>query len=446
MVVTTRHAAIIVLLCTIAACDGAASVTTPEITALTETSAGPNAHLLIIELDEFAPLTVQYQSQDGDVLEIESPASQTHTVPLTRLHAERSYTYEIVGHERTGTFETPALPNDLAAVQFTATGTPTTPLTLVHLFHIDGYRGYAAVDGDGEVVWHQRTFDFPFGITRRANGNFVYLDGEAGLVEVTPLGAVVHTLAQDTLVREMHHDAVATPSNTVLFIAFDTREHAGAELKGEAIWEWTPETGAAVKRWTSWTQMSPESDRGPRFGVEWLHANALGIGARGNTLISLHYLNQIVSIAPDWSAIEMRIGGPNATHTPSPDAVFSGQHTAREVGPNRILLFDNGHDRSGPSRALELALGENDASVAWEWQPPRPNYAAAVSSARRLDNGNTLVAFGMTTGLVGSSGPTEVYEVTEQETVAWHLLVDGPSVMYRAEPLSTIAGETLIQP
>ena len=413
----------------------------PRVVAFSEEAAGSHARLLTIELDQPAPLAIEYASDAGDVLRVESPASRTHTVALTRLRANSTYTYDLENLDRSGTFETPPLPDDLAAIRFMAAGTPTTPLTLVHLFHIDGYRGYAAVDGDGEVVWHQRTVHFPFGFTRRENGNFVYLDGHGGLNEVTPLGEITHTVQQGAAPGEMHHDAIATPWNTILFIAFDAREHAGATLKGEAIWEWTPESGALVKRWSSWTQMSPDADRGPRFNEEWLHANALGIGADGNILISLHYLNQIVSIAPDWSGIEWRLGGPNATIATAPDAFFSGQHTAREVGNDRVLLFDNGVDRGGPSRALELALGTDEATVAWEWSPPTPNFATAVSSARRLANGNTLVAFGMSAGVAGATGPTEVYEVTEQGTVAWHLLVEGPSVMFRAEPLASVAGE-----
>jgi len=79
--------------------------------------------------------------------------------------------------------------------------------------------------------------------------------------------------------------------------------------------------------------------------------------------------------------------------------------------------------------------------VRWEWSAPNGNFAAAVSSARRLDSGNTLVAFGMSEGITGSTGPTEVYEVTRDGAVVWHLRVTGTVVLFRAEPWQTVAGE-----
>jgi hypothetical protein len=120
---------------------------------------------------------------------------------------------------------------------------------------------------------------------------------------------------------------------------------------------------------------------------------------------------------------------------------FSGQHTAREIAPGRVVLFDNGTARGDYSRVAEYVLDANGAHVAWEWRPPVRNYASAVGSARRLANGHTLVAFGMSAGFVGSTGPTEVYEVDASGTPVWHL-VTRTQVMYRAEPLTSIGTES----
>jgi hypothetical protein len=396
---------------------------------------------LDVVLDEAAPLTVTYQADDGLALEIVSPQALTHRVPLTRLRASRNYAYELSGTGRSGTFSTDPLPSDLAQVGFTATGSPTVPLVLVHLFQPDGFTGHAVVDAFGNVVWYRRTEGFPYGMTRRQNGNFVFMDGERGLTEVTPLGAVVHELAQDTIAREMHHDVIATEWNTVLFIAFDTREVDGARIKGEAIWEWWPETGQTVKRWSAWDHMSVTADRGPRFGTEWMHANALDVGPRGNVLLSVHYWNQVVSIAPDWQAIEWRLGGVNATLALPEDEQFSGQHTAREIAPGRVVLFDNRVERGEYSRAVEFELLGDRAERRWEWVPMPLNFASAVGSARRMPHGNTLIGIGMSAGVAESTGPIEVYDVTSSGDVAWHLVVSDVRVMFRAEPMWTIAGE-----
>jgi hypothetical protein len=213
-------------------------------------------------------------------------------------------------------------------------------------------------------------------------------------------------------------------------------------LRGEAVWEWTPESATLVRRWSSWEHLSPVVDRGPRFGTEWMHANALSYGARGNVLLSVHYFDQVISLAPDLGSIEWRLGGVNATIAVDDADAFSGQHTPQEVGASSILMFDNGVDRGRPSRAVEYEIVGNRAVKRWEWQTPGGNYAGAVGSARRLENGNVLAAFGMSAGIVNSTGPTEVFEVSPAGQVIWHMRVTGTTTMFRAEPIAAITAES----
>ena len=430
------------LLALAAGCDSITGSRGPQVTSAVLEEAGPLARTLSVELDGADSLLVEYRAADGPTLLVRSPRAESHELLLARLRAGRTYTWRIVGREREGTFSTAALPADLAQVEVSATGAPTTPLTLLHLFRPDGFKGWAIVDAAGEVVWYWRAEGFPFGMARRQNGGFVLLDGGRGLVEVSPAGAVVRELAQDVDGRgEMHHDVIATPANTLLVIAFDRRTVDGTPRLGEAVWEWSPETGAMVKRWSAWDHFSPETDRGPRFGGEWMHANALALGPRGNVLMSVHYWNQVISIAPGWGSIEWRLGGVNATVAVPAGEQFTGQHAAREIAPGRVVLFDNRLEQGGHSRAVEFDVTGATAQRVWEWRPARDNFAAIVSSARRLPNGNTLVGFGTQAGLVGSSGPTEAYEVGLDGRVLWHLSVAGTQVMYRAEPVTGLAGE-----
>ncbi len=429
----------------LAGCDSPTApplvVTSAEVAEL-----GPLLREISVTLDAPAALEVEYWAEDGPRLRVASPPATTHRLLLPRLRPGRAYSYEILRASHSGTFETGDLPPALSAIEFNVVeGSPTVPLTLLHLSVADGFAGYAIVDADGEVVWFWETEDLPFGMTRRANGNFVFMDRQQGLREVTPSGQVVSVL-DDVADRETHHDVIATADNTLLFLAFDVRTVDGSEVKGESIWEWTPESGSVVKRWSSWDHLSVTEDRGPRFGTEWLHANSLAVGPRGNVLVSLHYLNQVISIAPDWQSLEWRLGGVNQTVHVEPDDQFSGQHTAREISPDRVVLFDNGVDRTGPSRAVEFELSGSSATKVWEWGDIASNRSTAVSSARRLPNGNTLVGFGMGEGIFGSTGPTEVYEVTPSGDVGWHLVVEGVHVMFRAEPLSSVGEEEARMP
>jgi len=415
---------------------------------------GPIFRTLHLRLDSPAAVEVQYWTAGAPRLRIRSDArAAAHVVPLARLLGSRTYQYEAraiaadgtAGPPVTGEFTTGPLPAHFNAISFTASGTLHIPLVLLHLYTPGEFGGYVAVDGSGNVVWYYRTADLPFGISRRANGNFIAMDKGRGLLELTPAGEVLHELPQDEAGRNQHHDAITTPQNTVLFLANDRREYDGRLIAGEAIWEWVPGTTQAVKRWSAHDFFDPAVDRTERStDDDWLHANSLHIGPRGNILVSLRRLNQVISIAPDWSAIEWRLGGPGATIPFADGDRFTGQHTAAEVAPNRILLFDNRHDLGGYSRVVEYDISDGVARTVWEWRPPRDNFAFAVSSARRLSSGNTLVGFGMSPGLNGSTGPIEVYEVSPDREVLWHLVVDGPFVMYRAEPLETIAGETVV--
>ena len=409
----------------------------------------PLVRALRLALDRSAPLVVDYWADGVPRLRVRAAAATEHSLLLTQLRPARTYHYEVVGTTTGGTFVTSPLPDDLARITFEATGDLSVPLVMLHLHAPDGFKGYVAVDGRGEVVWYWSTADFPGGMTRRSNGNFVVLDMYAvpdmnagrGLVEISPAGEVVHELPHDPGNREWHHDVVATPRNTLLAIAFDDRIVDGARLRGEAIWEWTPETGGVVKRWSAWDHFSPTVDRGPRFFEEWMHANALSIGPRGNVLLGVHYWNQIISITPDMRGIEWRLGGVNATVTvPEPDR-FSGQHTPTELPGGRVLMFDNGIERLTYSRALELVIEGPTARSVWEWRPVPVNYARIISSARRLSNGRTLVAFGTSAGFLRSTGPIEVYEVTGDGIARWHLVVGNTFMMYRAEPMEAIAGE-----
>jgi hypothetical protein len=426
---------------------GCAALTEPAVPMVLSsdmTTPRPLVAMLHLTLQLPCAVEVQYWSGDAPRLSVTSPRASQHDVPLLRLRAGRTYHYQVTGTDLEGTFSTPPLPADLAASIGAAVGSRSSPLVMLHLYQPGGFMGYAAVDQASEVVWYWRTVDFTFGMARRANGNFVMMDKGSGLVEVTPDGQLVRVLPQDLASREQHHDVIATAANTLLFIAFDDRTVAGNRVRGDAIWEWTPETGETVKRWSVWDHFTFADAPAPRGSGEWVHANALAIGPRGNILLGAHHWNQVLSITPDWQRTEWRMGGTNATSPVATTEEFSGQHTPREISTNHVVMFDNGVNRGGFSRAVEYVMDARGAHVVWEFRPQPANFASAVGSARRLPNGNTLVAFGLPAGTAGSTGPTEVYEASPDGLARWHLLVR-TATMFRAEPLDAIGREVVMK-
>ena len=331
------------------------------------------------------------------------------------------------------------LPADLAAVTFTIEGKTTAPYIMLELSQPNGFNGFAVVNGDGKPVWYFRTVGGASGFTRRQNGNFVFLDAQSGLVEITLNLDTVHILPQEAAPgRHIHHDVTATPSNTLLFIADDWQMWKDSLVNGGALWEWIPENGTTLKRWSSFDHLNPDSDKGTRsITSDWLHLNSVTFGPWGNIVLSSHFLDQVLSITPDFKNYEWRFGGIHAT-IPVSDP-FSGQHCVQEIQPGHLLLFDNGYERTTErySRGLELELVGNTSHKVWEWRPPKDNWSRVIGSARRLPNGNTMLCFGFPSNAVlGSTGPIEVYEVKNGGEVVWHLIATGGvGSMYRATPL-----------
>jgi hypothetical protein len=217
---------------------------------------------------------------------------------------------------------------------------------------------------------------------------------------------------------------------------------------GEAIWEWRPESGQVTKKWSSFDAFDWARDRGPQTAPNnWMHANSIMIGARGNIVVSARNLDEVFSISPNFQSIEWRLGGPNPTiQLPEADRFYS-QHSAVEVSPNRILLLDNGLGRPNNefwSRAIELQINPtaHGASAVWSYRPQPDISALRVGSVARLSNGNTVAGFGW-----GQGFPITAREVTPSGQVVWSLTGKQPEFdrVYRMKPLSDIAGERNIQ-
>jgi hypothetical protein len=306
------------------------------------------------------------------------------------------------------------------------------------------------------VVWYGRTPTAPLGAARRASGHWVILFGGgpgAGLIEFSALGEVVHRLDASMLPagQRIHHGVTATPQDTLLFLTFDPREVDGQLRNGEALWEWDPPTGTLNKRWSAFDFIEPRVEAGARSVREdWLHANSVSIGPRGNVVVSLHYLDQVISLASDFSAIEWRLGGARSTFLVDPVQASSGQHSVLEVGTNRVLMFDNGvarADGSRFSRAIELVFDPSSGTVAtaWEYRPDPAIWAPVFGSVRRLPNGHSIVAFGAPPGQLGATGPVVVHEVLPSGQRMWGLLLSLPpgDGIFQADPITSVAGEVV---
>jgi hypothetical protein len=279
---------------------------------------------------------------------------------------------------------------------------------------------------------------------RRQNGNWVFHDA-GRLVELAPDRRVIRVLPNATTSTPygtIHHDVTVTPQNTLYFIANEARAFGDTTLVGEAIWEWIPEQDRVTKRWNSFDFLSWPADKGPDSDLtNWMHMNSLVVGARGNVLYSSRALDQVVSIKPDFSGIEWRMGGVNATIPVTGDLQFSGQHNISEPSPDHILMWDNGRRRTigQYSRGLELAVDPvtRTAVKVGEFRGSPDRLQPLVGGAFRMHNGNTLITYGF-----GGGDQINIYEIDTTGGSRWHLVAP-PAVgrVYKTRTLPSIAGE-----
>ena len=443
-------------------CGGGEGDPAPAIVATAVADHGPIFRSLQVTLSEPGEVDVEYGTAGGEWLRVTSAAQASrHALVLSRLRERQVYAFRVRARaapgaaesRAEGSFATGELPADIGAIGFAPWGVASAPLHFVSMRST--FNGGLIVDGQGRVVWYGRTPSPPLAAARRANGHWVLLFGgsAAGLMEFSALGEVVHRLDAAALPtgQRIHHGVTATPHDTVLFLTFDPREVDGQVRNGEALWEWDPATGALDKRWSAFDFIDARIESGPRsVPDDWLHANSVSIGPRGNIVVSLHFLDQIISVASDFGAIEWRLGGARSTFAVDPVQARSGQHSAFEVATNRVLTFDNGvtrADGSRFSRAIEYALdpGSGSVATAWEYRPDPAIWTPVFGSARRLPNGNTVVAFGAPPGQLGATGPVVLHEVSASGQPLWSLLLSlspGGGI-FQADPIASVAGEVL---
>lgn len=417
----------------------------------------PLVKQVTLVMREPGPAQVTWGATGTPVLTLTADSSAyIHRFLIPRLRPEKEYAVEANSLGGSGvplleSFTTDTLPTIVKAIAINQTGAASLPVALVEVVGAAQFSGLLMIE-DGQVVGWLPMVGSLFGATRRTSGNIVMLDAATGLTEFTLGGNAVHNLPQPTAgaprpYGRIHHDVIATPANTLYFIALETRVIGPDTVVGESIWEWAPEIDVVTKRWSAFDFLDWATLRGARsIPANWLHGNGLSIGPRGNVVMSLRNADQVISIAADFQSLEWTLGGPTATLGLASADRFLGQHYVSEPASGRVLVFDNGYERPGGpfSRAIEyqVNVAGDTATKVWEYRHAPDIYAALVGSARRLPNGNTTIMFGMLAGHNGSSGPITAVEVTPAGTPVWRLTF-GPQLnrLYRITPVASLLGE-----
>jgi hypothetical protein len=448
------------------------------------------AQPLVVDVDvrlrQPAGLYVEYGTEQLGWLRtpLRPPAPQ-HQLALTRLRPATGYTVRAVAVDdagrgevvSTGEVMTGPLPVQLQRLQVDATGEPSLSLTLMDLRPPgEPGRWLVALDRAGQVVWYypippemspdttgnlgQATGNLGHAVVQRANGNLLYLAPGWGIDEITPTGELVQRFKPERKpASQPHHDLLELADGRILYLASEdrfikTRAVPGAEerVRGDALVLADRASGETRVVWSTFDLYDPQerpsqyADQRSENRIDWTHSNSISLGPRGNVLISVRYLDQIVSLAPDLARVEWRLGGLGSSFSfPDPTDRFYSQHSASEPSTGHILLFDNGNFRPDDeySRGLELELDLTTmtARKIWELRHDPDIYSDRIGNALRLPGGNTLVNFGFP---VAPSDPVTLVEATPDGRTVWEQRLSfrgWPTSRYRAYSLSSLAGE-----
>jgi hypothetical protein len=444
-----------------------------------------------VELREAAPVYVEYGSpQTGWLRTATSEAATRHSLPLIRLRPETAYQARAFALDRSGcpalaaTTEATSgpLPRDLKrfSVQ-TASGTTSFPLAMMDWRAAGGGSGprdaWLVILAGDQIVWYYPVNPEAVRAAegrgenasiRLRNGNFLQELRDFGVEEITPDARSVAVV--DLKKHKIHHDLVQVADGRIMFIGaenrvIDDRCNGGPPdflVRGDTLSVLDLQSRSVERLWSAFDALDP-CIRAPEWkgqkddnAEDWTHINTISFGSRGNVLLSVRRLSQILSLTPDLKRIEWRLGGPGGDFAfPDPSDRFYGQHTVYEVAENRLLMLDNGSFRPAAeggeySRALELELdlATKTARKVWEFRPGVDIYADRVSSALRLANGNTLVNFGFR-ARDNPGDPIVAYDARPDGSAGWEQTVSLPGQRvsrYRVYGLETIGGEQPVEP
>jgi len=248
------------------------------------------------------------------------------------------------------------------------------------------------------------------------------------------------------------HDFLITDEGNRLFISYNSSARdmtafglAADEIVGDSVIQEVTPGGQVVFQWDSWDHIDLadcEATGYPRFPSDYAHLNSLDLTPDGDIIASFRGCGQVLKIDRPTGEVIWRLGGSMSDFTivGDPFNEFCGQHTALEIAPDRILMFDNGvyclGDRENVSGQfsrvveyrLDMAAGQanfvRDHSLNGTYQ----ELTGSQGAVQLLENGNWLISWG--------NGPdmsiTEV-DQSGKELFAMKILVDGGiAVTYRA--------------
>ena len=222
---------------------------------------------------------------------------------------------------------------------------------------------------------------------------------------------------------------------------------------GDKLVEWDKDTKEVLWSWSVFDHFSMEDFDG--LGGTWLpsstgyqeydwtHVNAMIFSEQESAIyISTRHLSRITKISYPSGEVIWNMGRvmPSGEVTLGNDLGFSFQHGLQKLENGNIVTFDNGNlsqyflDTDAPiSRALEIAIVNDQASITWEHSLSEDLFGFASGNAQKLENGNYLIT------TVGGNGTS--IEVNDNGVQVWkgnYNLCEPICAVYRSNRVSSL--------
>ena len=276
----------------------------------------------------------------------------------------------------------------------------------------------------------------------RSNGIAVMLDENFNQVETVEVVGLSHT---------DDHDFAILPDNRLMLLSYHGSFHNLTDI-GLSEQEFVEESVVQIIDRTTrdiffeWRSLNgiPYTDQfydPPR--PEYAHINSATIDTDGNILASLRGTSNVVKIDVASGTVLWKLGGKSNQFQFENDPFTGpcGQHDVTRLANGNILVFDNGilclpeDERGEFTRVVEYSIDEANltAELVWSYSD-ESQYSRALGSAQRLDNGNTLIAWGLRQDVVPDTLDTVITEVDNNGEIVFELnsINPLPILIYRA--------------
>jgi len=291
-------------------------------------------------------------------------------------------------------------------------------------------RHFKIIDSEGAIVW----YDYYTVLVQNCNAwrlskNNTILYGDCHVLhERDFFGNDIAIIPYASPSTNFHHDLMILDDGNYAVIYVQARDLDLSSVGGTIDQRVAGDgylvfdsAGNIINEWNVFDYYFPESamQQGSYWNavygqntLDWTHINSIEEDSDGNFLLSVSHWDKVIKVNRTTDEVMWEFGESAQIPTPS---VFDYQHALTNTANNQYMLFDN-LGLVGRSRVLEFSIDPINftATQIWEYVPDDPFVAFVMGNANRLENGNTLINFGLAAA---------IQEVDESGELLWDFRV-----------------------